>query len=334
MYDVAFVGNYTKDTIVSAAGTRVVDGGAFNYGAHVAAHMGLRVAAVTRLAQEDYHVVEELRGLGVDVFVCTTPQSTCLRLEYPTSNVDERTITVESTAGSFTPAQVQDVQARAFVVGPSLRGEVGLDVIEALGRGRAAVEQAALGRDASPAPALPGRCRAAVEQAALGRDASPAPALPGRCALLAADVQGFVRVVREGRMVYEVWPEQETILSHLDVLKTDAVEAEMLTGTADIRAAAQMLAALGPREIVLTHRNGVLVYAGGEFHEAGFFPERLVGRSGRGDTCLAAYVARRLAFPPAEATRWAAAVTSLKMEAEGPFRRDIGEVERYLDRYH
>jgi len=332
MYDVAFLGNYTKDTIVSAAGTRVVDGGAFNYGAHVAACMGLHVAAVTRLAQEDYHVVEELKRLGVDVFVCTTPQSTCLRLEYPTSNVDERTITVESTAGSFTPAQVQDVQARAFVVGPSLCGEVGLDVIEALARGRAAVEPAALGRNGSPAPALPG-CRAAVEQAAPGRDASPAPALPGRCAILAADVQGFVRVVRESRMVYEAWPEREAILSHVDVLKTDAVEAEMLTGTADIRAAAQMLAALGPREIVLTHRNGVLVYAGGEFHEAGFFPERLVGRSGRGDTCLAAYVARRLAFPPAEATRWAAAVTSLKMEAEGPFRRDIGDVEEFLGRY-
>jgi len=368
MYDVAFLGNYTKDTIVSAAGTRVVDGGAFNYGAHVAAHMGLRVAAVTRLAQEDYHVVEELERLGVDVFVCATPQSTCLRLEYPTSNVDERTITVESTAGSFTPAQVQDVQACAFVVGPSLRGEVGLDVIEALARGcaasaaveqaasspgRAAVEQAALGRDASPAPAFSSRTaveqaalgrngspapafssRTAVEQAALGRNGSPAPALPGRCALLAADVQGFVRVVREGRMVYEAaWPEQEAILSHLDVLKTDAVEAEALTGTADMRAAAQMLAAQGPREIVLTHRNGVLVYAGGEFHEAGFFPERLVGRSGRGDTCLAAYVARRLACPPAEATRWAAAVTSLKMEAEGPFRRDIGDVEEFLGRY-
>ena len=347
MYDVAFLGNYTKDTIVSAAGTRVVDGGAFNYGAHVAAHMGLRVAAVTRLAQEDYHVVEELERLGVDVFVCATPQSTCLRLEYPTSNVDERTITVESTAGSFTPAQVQDVQACAFVVGPSLRGEVGLDVIEALARGcaanaaveqaasspgRAAVEQASLGRDASPAPAF--SSRTAVEQAALGRNGSPAPALPGRCALLAADVQGFVRVVREGRMVYEAaWPEQEAILSHLDVLKTDAVEAEALTGTADMRAAAQMLAAQGPREIVLTHRNGVLVYAGGEFHEAGFSPERLVGRSGRGDTCLAAYVARRLAFPPAEATRWAAAVTSLKMEAEGPFRRDIGDVEEFLGRY-
>jgi hypothetical protein len=40
-FDIVFLGNYTKDTIVSAAGTRVVDGGAFNYGAHVAAVMGL-----------------------------------------------------------------------------------------------------------------------------------------------------------------------------------------------------------------------------------------------------------------------------------------------------
>ena len=46
-FDIAFVGHYTQDTIVSASGTRVVDGGAFNYGAHVAARMGLRVAAVS-----------------------------------------------------------------------------------------------------------------------------------------------------------------------------------------------------------------------------------------------------------------------------------------------
>ena len=39
-YDVAFLGSYTKDTIVSAAGTRMVDGGGFNYGAHAAAQMG------------------------------------------------------------------------------------------------------------------------------------------------------------------------------------------------------------------------------------------------------------------------------------------------------
>ena len=53
LYDIAFIGHYTKDTIVSASGTRVVDGGAFNYGANVAVRMGLKVAAVTRLAEED-----------------------------------------------------------------------------------------------------------------------------------------------------------------------------------------------------------------------------------------------------------------------------------------
>jgi sugar/nucleoside kinase (ribokinase family) len=294
-YDVAFLGHYTKDTIVSAAGTRVVDGGAFNYGAHVAARMGLDVAAVTRLAREDLAVVEELERLGVDVFARATPASTCLQIDYPTSNVDERVITVTSSAGPFTPEEVQDLRARAFVIGASMRGEVGLAVVEELAR---------------------------------------------KQALIAADVQGFVRVARDGRLVYEAWPERRAVLAHVDVLKTDAVEAEMLTGEADVRVAARMLAGLGPGEVVLTHRDGVLVYASGQFHEVGFFEAGFaarapVGRSGRGDTCVAAYVARRLAKnSPAEATIWAAAVASLKMEAEGPFRRDVREVERLIrDKY-
>jgi sugar/nucleoside kinase (ribokinase family) len=300
VYDIAFLGHYTKDTIVSPGGTRVVDGGAFNYGAHVAARMGFDAAAVTCLAKEDFHVVDELTALGVDVFARATPQSTCLRLEYPTSNVDQRTIYVESTAGPFTPADVEPLQAadgrhpKAILVGASMRGEVSLAVIEALSR-----------KDAC------GRLLSAGQEA---------PAL-------AIDVQGFVRVAREGKLAYEAWPEKRQVLAHIDVLKSDAVEAEMLTGEADLRTAARMLSDLGPGEIVLTHRDGVLVYANDQFHEAAFVPRELVGRSGRGDTCIAAYVARRLTASPAEATVWAAAVTSLKMEAEGPFRREISDVE-------
>lgn len=288
-YDVAFVGNYTQDTIVSAAGTRLVDGGAFNYGAHAAAQMGLRVAAITRLAREDWRVVEALTRIGVDVLAEATATSTCLRLEYPTSNPDERVIYVASSAGSYTTAQVAGVEAQAFVLGPSFRGEVGLDVIEAL--------------------------------AAKG-------------ARIAADVQGWVRVAREGRLAYERWPEARQFLAQVGTLKADAVEAERLTGEAEIHRAAQRLAELGPAEIVLTHRDGLLVLAGGRFHQAGFFSKTLVGRSGRGDTCLAAYVSKRLAAPPEEATRWAAALTSLKMEVEGPFRQSVADVERLIgERY-
>jgi sugar/nucleoside kinase (ribokinase family) len=148
--------------------------------------------------------------------------------------------------------------------------------------------------------------------------------------LISADVQGFIRIARDGILVFEEWAEKEKVLSKVDVLKTDAVEAELLTGQTDIRVAAKMIADFGPKEVVLTHRDGLLVYNGSHFYEANYYPKKLIGRSGRGDTCIAAYVARRLNAPPAEAMIWATAVTSLKLEAEGPFRRDIHEVEELI----
>ena len=59
-FGIAFVGNETRGTIVSATGKRVVDSKAFNYGAHVAARMGLRTGAITQLAAEDWHVIQAL----------------------------------------------------------------------------------------------------------------------------------------------------------------------------------------------------------------------------------------------------------------------------------
>jgi len=285
-YDIVILGNYTKDTVVSAAGTRIVDGGGFNYGAHVASMMGLKTAAVTRLAQEDSHVVDALVRIGVAVFPTFTPCSTHLRLYYPTSNVDERILTVTQTAGVFSAEQFRGLRARTFLVNASTRGEVGPDVIHEL---------------------------------------------KSTGALLAADVQGFVRIISaDGTLAYEDWPEKKQTLSNFDILKTDAVEAEVLTGHTDIRAAAEMIADWGPKEIVLTHRDGVLVFADGEFCEAPFRPRKLIGRSGRGDTCIASYVAKRLTAAPPEACIWAAAVTSLKLEAEGPIKRGPDEVRQWI----
>jgi sugar/nucleoside kinase (ribokinase family) len=290
IFDIVLIGNFTRDTIVSPAGTRMVDGGGFNYGAHVAAMMGLRTAAVTRLAKEDSRVVDALVRLGVTVFPAYTPHSTTLRLYYPTSNPDERVLSVTQTAGSFTPEQVRDLQSKVFLINGSIRGEVDLDVIREL---------------------------------------------KAKDTLLAADVQGFVRVVApDGTLVYAPWPEKEQVLSHIDIVKTDAVEAEMLTGTADIKAAAEIIASWGPREVVLTHRDGLLVLANGQFHEAPFCPRQLLGRSGRGDTCVASYVAKRLTTPPHEACLWAAAVTSLKLEAEGPIKKTVADVEELIERVY
>lgn len=148
--------------------------------------------------------------------------------------------------------------------------------------------------------------------------------------IIACDVQGFVRVLRGQSLVYEPWDEMPAVLSHVDILKSDAVEAEFLTGEKDIFKAARFYANLGPKEIVLTHSQGVLIHADGKDYEYPFFPGDVAGRSGRGDTCLGSYTAVRLSKPAPEAGRWAAAVTSLKLHKMGPFSLTLADVEEFL----
>lgn len=281
-YDAIFIGNYTKDTIVTPAGTRYVDGGGMNYAANAAARLGKRVAVVTHLAREDERVIRGLEANGIDCYATYTPSSTLMKLEYPTTDPDIRTLTVTGTAGAITAAELEGITTHSAVIGSSLRGEVDLDVIRAL---------------------------------------------HAQGVVVAADMQGYVRVLRETSLVYEPWPEMQATLALVDILKSDAVEAEFLTGEKDILKAAKIYAEMGPREIVLTHRDGLLIYAHGQSYEMGFYPARLDGRSGRGDTCVGSYVSMRQSMQPHEAGIWAAAVTSLKMEHLGPFNRPISEVE-------
>jgi sugar/nucleoside kinase (ribokinase family) len=119
-------------------------------------------------------------------------------------------------------------------------------------------------------------------------------------------------------------------LAHVTYLKADRSEAEFLTGEADLASAARQLAACGPREIIVTQTSGVTVYADGQIYEAPFTPRSLDGRTGRGDTCFATYVGKRLSAPAEEACRFAAAVTTLKQEQRGPWRGTLDEVEPLL----
>jgi len=141
------------------------------------------------------------------------------------------------------------------------------------------------------------------------------------------DVQGFVRFAEADDIVFHDWPEKADGLQYVEYLKADDTEAEVLTGLTDLREAAKALAALGPKEVLLTHKEGVLVYAEGEFHTGDFTPSKMMGRTGRGDTCFTTYCARRLSMSPGEAVSYAAAVTSLKLEVPGPFNRTLEEVE-------
>ena len=150
----------------------------------------------------------------------------------------------------------------------------------------------------------------------------------------AIDVQGFLRVNENGSMVFRDWDRKREIISSVHYLKTDAAEAEILTGETDRVKAARTLAAWGAREVMLTHSSEVLVCVDDCIHTSPFTAENLSGRTGRGDTCFCTYCYWRKDHDPAEACRFAAALTSLKMETPGPFSRSILDIERALqERY-
>ena len=143
-----------------------------------------------------------------------------------------------------------------------------------------------------------------------------------RAAFLAADAQGFLRVAEtDGRMIHRDFADKRTVLPLLDLFKVDSKEALLLTTEKDPVRAARAVHALGPKLVLLTHQAGVCVYDGQESYEASFGTYPLEGRTGRGDTCTASFLAARGRGESFQtATAFAADITTRKMQYRGPFR--------------
>jgi sugar/nucleoside kinase (ribokinase family) len=217
---------------------------------------------------------------GVRVIFLSTPTSTSIRNVYPSENPDERQSLLISRAAPFGKEDLDQIVAQKA------------DVVH--------VNPLWLGE--FPPPLL--------------------AALRPSVAMLCADAQGFLRVAEpDGRLVHRDLARKTEVLSLLDLLKVDAKEALVLTGEENPRQAVRAVRALGPKMVLLTHRDGVCVYDGSTIHEGAFSGFTLEGRTGRGDTCTASFLAARgRGMGLADATAFAAEVTSRKMQYRGPYR--------------
>jgi sugar/nucleoside kinase (ribokinase family) len=127
---------------------------------------------------------------------------------------------------------------------------------------------------------------------------------------------------------------KQEIVRRMDKVKLDVVEARILTGTDDLEAAARIVEGWGCPEIVITHSQGVLARVAGKTYYEKFSNKSVVGRTGRGDTTFAAYLAWRLDHDAGESLKFAAALVSIKMETPGPFRGTLEDVARRLKEKH
>ncbi len=153
---------------------------------------------------------------------------------------------------------------------------------------------------------------------------------------VALDVQTCLRHVNKenGKMYFEDWIDKKEMLPFITFLKTDAVEAEILTGTSDRTKAAKILHSWGAKEILITHSSEVLVYDGEEIYTCPIKARNLSGRTGRGDTTFAAYITERLANNIPTALLNATATVSLKMETPGAFKGTREDVEKYKEEFY
>ena len=152
---------------------------------------------------------------------------------------------------------------------------------------------------------------------------------------IALDVQGFLRTVVENKeMIFIDWKEKIEYLPYIDYLKTDAAEAEIMTGTKDRKEAAKMLFEWGAKEIMITHNKEALIYNGKKHYTCPLKPRNLSGRTGRGDTCFSAYITERLDKDIESALLFASALVSLKMERPGPFTGTRDDVEGYIKKFY
>ncbi|MBN1430143.1 MAG: hypothetical protein JXB07_17370 [Anaerolineae bacterium] len=153
---------------------------------------------------------------------------------------------------------------------------------------------------------------------------------------LSVDLQSFVRQVDP--VTHDIHfgdvANKQEIVSMMDKVKLDIVEARILTGTDDLERAAMIIEAWGCREIVITHADGVLARVDGKTVYEKFSNNSIAGRTGRGDTTFAAYLSWRLDHDVAESLKFAAALVSIKMETPGPFRGTLEDVFTRLREKH
>lgn len=147
---------------------------------------------------------------------------------------------------------------------------------------------------------------------------------------VALDAQGVLRCIDgEGELLFRDWAGKKELLPLIRFFKTDAAEAEILTGEENREKAAEILHSWGADEVMLTHNTEVLICSGGKIFRAPFTNSNFSGRTGRGDSTFAAYLSRRKTHNVEESLRFAAALCSIKMESPGPF---TGTVEDVLNR--
>jgi sugar/nucleoside kinase (ribokinase family) len=131
MYEICCIGHITLDRIVTATTEKHMAGGTSFYFSNALRKLDLNYGLVTALATTELSFVDDLRASGISVNVFPSAKTVYFENSY-SANLDHRTQRVLQEADPFTVAQLADIEAEIFHLGPLLANDISVELIRSL----------------------------------------------------------------------------------------------------------------------------------------------------------------------------------------------------------
>jgi sugar/nucleoside kinase (ribokinase family) len=293
-YDLFIFGHTSVDVIKTPDEEYEMTSGPILYSVWTAHQLGYSVGVLTKMASEDRHRLSALPVSEEDLFWCDSPETVRSKLEYHSATMEKRMITNLTRAEAYQIKDFPDFSATLVHFCSLFTDETDLEAL-----------------------------RFVSERAPF-----------------ALDVQGMLRkVFEDGTVRYVPWEERADILPLCRFFKADAAEAAFITGIdtdshQGREEAARRFLEWGAEEVIISHNEELVAAYGSEVVHAPLKNRQSPGRTGRGDTCFTSYMTERFSKGPADAVKFAAALTSLKLETPGPFKGSRQEVNDFLGKFY
>jgi sugar/nucleoside kinase (ribokinase family) len=293
-YDIFIFGHTSVDLIKTPAEAYEMTSGPILYSVWTGHQLGYSVGVLTKTAPEDRHRLDAFPVPREDLFWRESSETVRSTLEYRTDTMEKRVITNQRQADPYLIGDFPEFSARLVHFCSLFTGEADLEVIRFVG--------------------------------------GKAP--------LAVDVQGLLRkIFEDGSVRYVPWEEKARVLPLCRFFKADAAEAAFITGidteTHEGRiTAARQFVDWGAEEVILSHNEELIAAHDSRVVSAPLKNRTSSGRTGRGDTCFTSYMTERFKNPPEQAIKFAAALTSLKLQVPGPFKKTRKEVAQFMETFY
>lgn len=131
MYDICTIGHITLDKVVTTQSVKFMPGGTSFYFSKAIQDFDLNYTLVTALGSSESYIVDGLRESNIDVRALDSEFTVHFENIY-SQNQDHREQNVLHTAATFDVAQMPELEAKIFHLGPLLSDDITVDLIKFL----------------------------------------------------------------------------------------------------------------------------------------------------------------------------------------------------------